>query len=77
MASKIVSFNYKFIKTISGEELLNNWTKIIKKHGWFLDETDDEDQEPFPLEEFIYYVELNQDLTFLLYNKNMFVLSLH
>lgn len=59
----VTSFNV--VKTISGYDLKKYWNRYIDY--WFLDEEDDESQHPFPVSEFLFYIESNPKLVYTLF----------
>lgn len=71
----IYVLGFKFVTKISGLQLKDCWNNYIDYY--FVDETDNFRQTPWPVSEFLYWIEKNPELVFTILEPYEEKLSIH
>lgn len=60
--------NYMYVESISGQKLYKNWSKY--SNLFFLDNISTEDTIPYPVVEYLYWIERNPEANFDIFEHN-------
>jgi hypothetical protein len=75
MPDAVEEKNFMFVCFMTGKQLKSEWNEYI--NHYFLDDSDDDSQVPWPIEYFLYWIERNPELTFAVYELHTQLLPIH